>query len=119
MQPIIRKIDCLRLYVPDLDAGIAFYTKQLGHSLVWRTDHAAGLRLPDDNTELVLQTRRQEKEIDVLVDSVDEAVACIKEAGGKVNLTPFDLQDGGRCAVVEDPWGNKFVFLEARRTNEL
>lgn len=119
MLPIIRKIDCLRLYVPNLDAGIAFYTQHLGHELVWRTTTAAGLRLPDDNTELVIQTRRQEKEVDVLVDSVDEAVARIKQAGGKVNLTPFDLQDGGRCAVVADPWGNTFVLLEARRTYEL
>lgn len=32
-QPLPHKIDRIRLYVADLDAGFAFYRGQLGHSL--------------------------------------------------------------------------------------
>jgi predicted enzyme related to lactoylglutathione lyase len=113
-QPLFRAIDCLRLYVPDLDAALAFYRERLGHALVWRTPTAAGLRLPDSNAELVLQTERQASETDLLVDSVDEAVARIEQAGGKLTVSPFDIQIG-RCAVVQDPWGNELVILDASK----
>lgn len=52
--PLIRKVDCVRLYVPDLEAGLVFYRDRLGHDLIWRTATAAGLSLPA--TELVIQT---------------------------------------------------------------
>ena len=68
---LIRKVDCVRLYVPDLEAGFAFYRDRLGHELIWRTDTAAGLRLPESDAELVLQTEEQRQEVDFLVDSAD------------------------------------------------
>ena len=37
MAPLIRKVDCIRLYVSDLEAGLAFYRDRLGHALLWRT----------------------------------------------------------------------------------
>ena len=44
--PLVHKIDCVSFYVPDLDAGLAFYRDKLGHTLIWRAEHALGLRLP-------------------------------------------------------------------------
>ena len=114
MKPLIRKVDCLRLYVPNLEAGLAFYRDRLGHELIWRSTTAAGLRLPDTDTELVIQTEEQRQEIDLLVDSADEAARLIEEAGGKVIVPPFDIQIG-RCAVVEDPWGNPLVILDTSK----
>ena len=38
-------------------------------------------------------------------------IARIVEAGGSVAVQPFDIQIG-RCAVVEDPWGNPLVLLD-------
>jgi lactoylglutathione lyase len=108
---LIRKVDCVRLYVPDLEAGLAFYRDQLGHELIWRTGTAAGLRLPESEAELVLQTEEQRQEVDLLVDSADEAAAWVKQAGGKVIVPPFDIQVG-RCVVLEDPWGNPLVLLD-------
>ena len=35
--PLVQKIDCVSFYVPDLDAGLAFYCGKLGHPLIWRT----------------------------------------------------------------------------------
>lgn len=109
--PLLRKVDCVRLYVPDLEAGLSFYRDQLGHELIWRTEIAAGLRLPESEAELVIQTEDQRQEIDLLVDSADESAMWIEKAGGKVIVPTFDIQIG-RCVVVEDPWGNPLVLLD-------
>src|SRR5687767_7956355 len=108
---LIRKVDCVRLYIPDLEAGLAFYRDQLGHEMIWRTGTAAGLRLPESEAELVLQTEEQRHEVDLLVDSADQAAARVEQAGGKVIVPPFDIQIG-RCVVLEDPWGNPLVLLD-------
>jgi catechol 2,3-dioxygenase-like lactoylglutathione lyase family enzyme len=55
-------IDCLQFPVPDLEAALVFYRDRLGHELVWRTATAAGLRLPDSDAEIVIQTERPEIE---------------------------------------------------------
>lgn len=110
-KPLIRKVDCVRLYVPDLEAGLAFYRDQLGHALIWRTETAVGLRLPESDAEIVLHTERPEPEIDLLVDSADEAAQRVQEAGGTVIVPPFDIPVG-RCVVVRDPWGNALVLLD-------
>ena len=112
--PLIHKVDRVRLYVPDLEAGLAFYRDRLGHELIWRTATVAGLRLPETDTELVIQTEEQQQEIDFLVDSADAAAGLIEQSGGKVIVPPFDIQIG-RCVVVEDPWGNLLVLLDASK----
>jgi predicted enzyme related to lactoylglutathione lyase len=111
---LIRKVDCVRLYVPDLEAGLAFYRDRLGHSLIWRTETAAGLRLSESDAELVIQTEEQRQEVDLLVDSADEAAKFVEQAGGNVIVPPFDIQVG-RCVVLEDPWGNPLVLLDTSK----
>ena len=51
---LLRRVDCVQIPVPDLDGGLAFYRDRLGHELIWRTETAAGLRLADGDSELVL-----------------------------------------------------------------
>ena len=111
---LLRKVDCIRLYVPDLDAGFSFYRDRLGHELIWRTETAVGLRLPESEAELVLQTEDQKQEVDLLVDSAEEAAKFVEQAGGKVIVPPFDIQIG-RCVVLEDPWGNPLVLLDTSK----
>ena len=111
---LLRKVDCVRLYVPDLEAGLSFYRDLLGHPLIWRTETAAGLKLPETDAELVLQTQDRRQEVDFLVDSADESAAQIERAGGKVRVPLFDIQVG-RCVVVEDPWGNPLVLLDTSK----
>jgi len=108
---MFHKIDCVRLHVPDLEAALAFYRDRLGHRLIWRTEQAIGLGMPDADSEIVLHTEAKEPEIDFLVESADEAASRIIEAGGKVITPPFDIQIG-RCVVAQDPWGNEFVLLD-------
>lgn len=111
---MFRKVDAIEIPVPSLEAGLAFYRDRLGHELIWRTDTSAGLRMPDTDAELVLQTEREGLHIDLLVDSADVAAAELETAGGTVVVAPFDIRIG-RCAVVADPWGNRLVLLDMSR----
>ncbi len=109
--PLFRKLDCLRVPVPDIESGLAFYRDRLGHELIWRTDTQAGLRLPETDAEIVIHTEGDELEPNLLVADAGEAAALLAEAGGNVIVEPFDTQIG-RCAVVQDPWGNRLVLLD-------
>lgn len=108
---LFHKVDCVMLHVPNLDEAIAFYQDKLGHPLIWRSQEAAGLKMPDTDTEIVLQTGEKGTEIDFLVASADEAAVTFERAGGRVVVPPFDIQIG-RCVVVQDPWGHEFVLLD-------
>ena len=114
MGSLFRNVDCIRLAVPDLEAGLAFYRDQLGHSLIWKTADSAGLRMPDTHTELVLHTDPAPPEIDLKVESADAAALRFQEAGGEIVVPPFEIQIG-RAAVVKDPWGNQLVLLDCSK----
>ncbi len=108
---MFKSIDCVELYVADLDQALAFYRDKLGHTLVWRSAVAAGLRLPGSDSEIVLQTERPGMNVDFLVADADKAAAEFVQAGGSLAVPGFDIQIG-RCAVVRDPWGNPLVLLD-------
>ena len=110
-QPLFQKIDCIMLYVPDLDEAIAFYRDRLGHRLAWRTSYAAGLKMPDTDAEIVFQIGNKKTEIDFLVPSADEAAIEFEKAGGTILVPPFDIHIG-RCVVVKDPWDHELVLLD-------
>jgi predicted enzyme related to lactoylglutathione lyase len=108
--PLFHKVDCVMVRVADLDAAITFYSSELGHPVLWRTPAAAGLQMPESDAELVLHTDLG-PEVDLLVESVDEAIRRFVAAGGEIVNGPFDIAIG-RCAVVRDPFGNSIVMLD-------
>ena len=110
-EPLIRKVDAVQIVVPDLEAGLAFYRDKLGHELRWRSETSAGLAMPDGDAELVIQTRLQQQETDLLVESADAAAERFVEAGGAVIAPPQDIPVG-RVTVVRDPWGNRLVLVD-------
>ncbi len=109
--PLFKRIDCVRLPVSDLESGLSFYMDNLGLELIWRTEESVSLRLPQDESEIVLYTDDRGEEIDILVESADEAARYFESAGGEVVVQPFDIRIG-RCVVVKDPWGNELVLLD-------
>jgi predicted enzyme related to lactoylglutathione lyase len=111
--PLFRRVDAIEIPVPTLEAGLTYYRDRLGQALIWRTDTAAGLRMADSETEIVLQSDGRDGAVDILVASADDAAAAVVGAGGRVIAEPFDIPIG-RCAVVEDPWGNRLILLDAR-----
>ena len=112
--PLIHKIDCVEFFVPDLDAGLAFYRDYLGHALIWRDEHSLGLRLPGSDAEIVLQDERPGQMIDFKVPSADEAARQFVQAGGTIRVPPFDIPIG-RAVVVQDPWGNRYLLLDTSK----
>lgn len=112
--PLFHKVDCVRLFVNDLSSGFKFYRDQLGLEVVWQTQQAVGLRMPDDVTEIVLHTEPKSPEIDFKVKSAVEAATLFERAGGKVVVPPFDIQIG-RCVVVRDPWENELILLDSSK----
>jgi predicted enzyme related to lactoylglutathione lyase len=48
------------------------------------------------------------------VDSADDAVSKVQDAGGSVLMEPFDFQDACRMAVFTDPEGAAFGVWEAK-----
>jgi uncharacterized protein len=50
------------------------------------------------------------------VDSADETVSKVREAGGRVVMEPFDVEpDAGRMAVFTDPEGAEFRVWQAKQ----
>ena len=111
MSTLFQNVDCIEMYVSDLDEGISYYCDLLGLKLLWRTDTSLGLGMEDNITEIVLQTDRKRMNVDFKVASVDDSVKRIVEIGGKVICNPFDIPIG-RCAVVQDKWENQYVLLD-------
>jgi catechol 2,3-dioxygenase-like lactoylglutathione lyase family enzyme len=109
MDPLLRKIDCVQIPVPDLEAGLRFYRDGLGLELKWRHETQAGLRLGD--SELVLQTERPGQETDFLVGSAEEAARRVEALGGTVLSRAQDIPVG-RLVKVADPFGNSLVLLD-------
>ena len=114
MKPLFKKIDCLSLPVSDLDEALAFYQHGLGHELIWRDKNAAGLRMPDSISEIVLHLDRRPAETDLEVESVNEAIEQFCRAGGELITGPFDIRIG-LCAIVRDLWNNTLVILDSSK----
>lgn len=107
---MLKCVDCIKLYVPDLREGVDYYSK-LGLKVLWKNDASVGMGMGDEFTEIVLQNERKKKNVDFKVESVIDAVDKIKEVGGQIIYGPFDIPIG-KCAVVSDKWSNEYVVLD-------
>lgn len=108
--PIFTNVDCVSLYIDDLDEGIRFYSKALGLRLLWRSGDSCGLGMPEGVAEVVLSTKKNPT-VDFKVESVEAALARFISNGGACEYGPFDI-DIGKCAVVRDRWGNQYCILD-------
>lgn len=110
MKPLFENVDCVSMRVPSIEEGLAFYRDKLGLKLFWRTEKSCGLGMENGVVEFVLTTE-DNLMVDLKVDDVEQALQVFVEAGGKVEVEPFDI-DIGKCAVVADPWGNEYCILD-------
>src|SRR3972149_3797478 len=83
-KPIFNHVDCIRIYIPDLEKGLEYYHCKLGLQVVWKTDNAIGLLMNDSKTEIVIQNEDKREETDIKVDNVEDAIKTVTEAGSKV-----------------------------------
>ncbi|TYC06806.1 MAG: VOC family protein [Kosmotoga sp.] len=111
---MFKKVDCIRLFVSDLEQGREYYEKLLGLKMIWKTEKAIGLGMDEDVTEVVLHNSGRKLEVDFKVNSVLNAVKEIKKAGGRVIIGPFDIKIG-KCAVVKDLWNNEYAIIDSTK----
>lgn len=107
---LLKCVDYIELYVPDLEEGVNYYSK-LGLKVLWKNDTSVGMGMEDDSEEILLQNERKKMNVDFKVESVINAVDKIKEIGGEIIYGPFDIPIG-KCAVVRDKWSNEYVILD-------
>lgn len=107
---IFNNVDCIEMYVSNLDDGIEYY-KSLGCKLLWKNDTSAGLKMSDDITEIMINTERKGIMVDFKVNSVESALPKIVASGGKIVCPMFDIPIG-KCAVIRDKWNNEYVILD-------
>lgn len=108
---MLRRIDCVMLQVDDLDEAVAFYERVFGLRTLWRDATSVGLAMFDTDAEIVLHTSAPPFSVHFMVDDVDVAFAEYVAHGCTVRVAPFEIVIG-KCAVVEDPYGNAIAFLD-------
>jgi predicted enzyme related to lactoylglutathione lyase len=110
---MLRKIDCVMLRVDDLDVAADYYTRVFGLTWLWRDDVSVGMAMAETDAEVVLHTMDLPRDTGVhyLVDDVPQAVAAAAAQGCLVRTPPFDIVIG-KCAVLEDPFGNTISILD-------
>ncbi|HEX3077588.1 MAG TPA: VOC family protein [Lachnospiraceae bacterium] len=54
--PLFKYVDCIQLYIPDLQQGMDYYCNSLGLRIIWKTDTAVGLGTSEGITEIVIRT---------------------------------------------------------------
>jgi predicted enzyme related to lactoylglutathione lyase len=110
---MLRKIDCVMVPVPDLVAAVAYYERVFGLTVNWRDDTSVGTRLPESDVEVVLNIAGISG-VHYLVDDVLTAVGQATDDGCRLVLEPFDVVIG-KCAQVEDPFGNRVYLLDVTK----
>jgi predicted enzyme related to lactoylglutathione lyase len=110
---MLRMIDCVMVRVGDLDDAADFYARVFGLRRLWRDETALGLGMPDTPSEIVLHTMDlpPEPAVYYLVDDVTAAVVTFRDRGCAVRTPPFDIAVG-KCAVLDDPYGNGVGILD-------
>ena len=111
---MLRKIDCVMLKVSELEKAAAYYETVFGLKRLWQDEHSVGMGMPETDAEIVLHDNADlPKEISVhyLVDDVLQAVDTLAKQGCITRAAPFDIAIG-KCAVVEDPFGNTLALLD-------
>ena len=113
MKPTLRKIDCVMIKVLELEKAAAYYESVFGLKRLWQDAHSVGMGMPETDAEIVLHDNDMPKEISVhyLVDDVLQAVDTFAAQGCIIRAKPFDIAIG-KCAVLEDPFGNTLAILD-------
>jgi predicted enzyme related to lactoylglutathione lyase len=107
---------------PDADAAAQFYGALFG----WETEDA----MPPDSPAKYFMARIRGRDVAAIssqmepepptwntyiqVESADDTVAKVQDAGGTVVSEPYDVFDSGRLAVFADPQGATFSVWEPR-----
>ena len=111
----LRKVDAVMHLVDDVYEAAEFYEKVLGLKRGWTDDEnkMIGLLFPGNDTEIVLHMNKYlpNPNVSFQVEDVMDFVEKYKAKGYKVLEDPFDIRCG-KCAILEDPYGNGLEIMD-------
>lgn len=111
---MLRKIDCVMLKVDALEDAAAYYERVFGLKRLWQDEHSVGMGMPETDAEIVLHNNPDHpREISVhyLVDDVMQSLPELVAQGCILKAGVFDIVIG-KCAVLDDPFGNILAILD-------
>ena|ERR1051326_2991721 len=111
---MLRKIDCVMLYVEDVPAAMTYYAEVFGLRPVWWDAQSAGMALPETDAEIVLHCKPDlpsPAEVHYLVEDVLAAVETLAAKGCRALVPPFEIAIGN-CAIIADPFGVRLCLLD-------
>jgi predicted enzyme related to lactoylglutathione lyase len=114
---MLRKIDCVMIYVDDLEAARRYYVDVFGLRPLWQDETAVGLGFVETDAEIVLHQDAgipSKVEVHYLVDDVIQAASFLQEKGCTILVEPFDIPIG-KCAVIRDPFATTLCILDMSR----
>lgn len=110
---VLKCVDRLLLRVDNIAAAAKFYTDVLGLKLDRQTGHAAALRFPTGETELVLHDDRQRPDIEVVLAVADvQAVYADRDRLGITFLATPKPSGRGHRATIRDPFGHVLAIAD-------
>lgn len=132
---MLRKINCVMIYVEDVAAAAGYYRDTFGLSWLWRDSHESaegsresppgqpsplsprttiGLGMPETDAEIVLHDDPGipgPVNVHYLVNDVRAACEELVRQGCVLRAPPFEIVIGW-CAVAEDPFGATVCVLD-------
>ncbi len=113
--PILKKVDAVMFLVEDINDAATFYEDVMGMRRGWTDEENSliGMLFPGNDTELVLHTNSSlpNPNVSFQVEDVELFVKLYEQKGYKVLVEPFEIRCG-KCAVLEDPYGNGIEVMD-------
>ncbi len=111
----LRKVDAVMHLVDDIYKAATFYETVMGLKRGWTDDEnkMIGMLFPGNDTEIVLHMNKYlpNPNVSFQVEDVNVFVENYKAKGYKVLEEPFDIRCG-KCAILEDPYGNRLEIMD-------
>ena len=120
LNPVFESLDYLYVPMPDIEAGIAFYTGVLRAELRWRIRHGsvwvAALRVAGTGPALLLASHLAPRDLILIyrVERLDAVQRALADRGWPAEGEPFELPIGP-CLVFRDPAGQRLAAYERQR----
>lgn len=117
MSVVLRKIDCVRVRVPDPVAAAEYYCRVFGLRELWRLDGQVGLVLAESDAEVVFYAEgggAPFPEVHYTADDVRSAVTELAAEGCAVVVPPFEVAIGW-CALIRDPFDTVVAIIDTTK----
>jgi len=111
---VVKKIENITFPVKDLKKAVHFYENIVG---LKKSNEWSNYAIFDVGGMMFGLTSdpREELQIYMTVDDVDNVYKTLKEKGVRFLTEPKDQYWGGRTAMFADPDGNKFILVSRKK----